>query len=120
MDSSTKAAIEYVFWKGSDICLFAAVFLGPGTVPGTECSQYTFVGGGGSEALPWGRGVQPPLLRAIPQNTFSLGSQAAEIFPTSSFSEKWLMSLIMFVSIVPLLFSGRLSHTLNISNHFLS
>lgn len=40
----------------------------------TEGSQYTFVGGGGSEALPWGRGVQPPLLCAIPQNTvFLLG-----------------------------------------------
>lgn len=56
--------------------MFTAEFLGPGTVPGAECSQYTFVGGGGSEALPWGRDVQPPLLRAIPQNTFSLGSQA--------------------------------------------
>ena len=30
------------------------------------------------------------------------------------------MSLTMFVSIVPLLFSGRLGHTLNILTHFLS
>lgn len=106
---------------GGQRCLFTAVFLGPGTVPGTQKVLSTHL-------------LVVAVLRLFPgveeynhrfcvlfhKTLFSLGSQAAEIFPMSSFSVKRLMSLIVFVSIVPLLFSGRLSHTLNILTHFLS